>query len=217
MKKEYLVPVIAVILITVFSVAAMMYDRQKTEQINESMKQYQSLLERDHSPTTGNKSAKVTIVEFFDPACETCKVFHPYIKEMMEKFSGKIKLVMRYSPFHPGSDVVVALLEASKLQNKYWETLDAVYKTQSLWTANHVAYPDKLWFLLGDVDLNFKQLEKDMNSDTVRKNIQLDISDGEQLQVTKTPGFFVNGKPLINFGLENLQQMVKSEVDANYK
>lgn len=217
MKKEFLVPVIAVVLIAVFSVAAMMYDRQKTADINESMQQYQSSLVRDHSPTTGDKSAKVTIVEFFDPACETCKVFHPYVKEMMDQYSGKIKLVMRYSPFHQGSDVVVALLEASKLQNKYWETLDAVYKTQSLWTANHQAYPDKLWFLLGDVDLNFKQLEKDMQSEAVRKNIQLDISDGEQLKVTKTPSFFVNGNPLINFGLENLQQMVKSEIDANYK
>ena len=123
---------------------------------------------------------------------------------------------MRYSPFHPGSDAVVALLEASKLQGKYWETLESVYKTQSLWVVNHQAQSEKLWFLLGDVNLDFKQLEKDMKTEAVRQNIQQDISDGEQLQVTKTPGFFVNGKPLINFGLENLQKLVKSEIDANY-
>ena len=82
MKKEYLVPAIAVILIAIFSVAAMMYNQKKTDNINKAMKQYESLLVRDHSPTTGDKSAKVTIVEFFDPACETCKVFHPYVKEM---------------------------------------------------------------------------------------------------------------------------------------
>lgn len=216
MKKEYLVPAIAVILIAIFAVAAMMYDQNKTDKINEAMKQYESLLVRDHSPTTGDKSAKVTIVEFFDPACETCKVFHPYVKQMLDNNPGKVKLVMRYSPFHPGSDVVVALLEASKLQNKYWETLDAVYKTQSVWVVNHKAQSDKLWFLLGDVNLDFKQLEKDMQTELVRQNVQQDISDGEQLQVTKTPGFFVNGKPLINFGLENLQQLVRSEIDANY-
>ena len=216
MNKKVLVPVVAVLLIAVFAIAATLYDQKKTDDINEAMKQYQSLLVRDHSPTTGDKSAKVTIVEFFDPACETCKVFHPYVKDIMAANPGKIKLVMRYSPFHTGSDQVVALLEASRLQNKFWETLEAVYETQSMWTINHQAQPEKLWFLLGNVNLDFKQLEKDMQTSTVMKNIQLDISDGEQLDVTKTPGFFVNGKPLINFGLKQLQQLIQSEIDANY-
>ena len=216
MKKEYLVPIIALLLITIFAVAAMMFNQQKTDEINESMKQHESILVRDHSPTTGDISAKVTIVEFFDPACETCKVFHPYVKDILKANPGKVKLVMRFTPFHPGSDQVVALLEASRLQNKYWETLEAVYKTQSMWTANHRAQPEKLWFLLGDVKLDFKRLENDMKTAAVLNTIKMDISDAEQLNVTKTPGFFVNGKPLINFGLEPLQRLIQSEIDANY-
>ena len=51
----------------------------------------------------------------------------------------------------------------------------------------------------------------------LKKPVQQDISDGRQLQVTKTPGFFVNGKPLIEFGSKQLQQLVDSEIRSNYQ
>lgn len=75
-----------------------------------------SLLVRDYSPTKGSDDAKVTIVEFFDPACETCKAFHPFIGNLMAAHPGKIKVVMRNAAFHHGSDYVVAMLEAARLR-----------------------------------------------------------------------------------------------------
>jgi hypothetical protein len=35
--------------------------------------------------------------------------------------------------------------------------------------------------------------------------------------VTQTPEYFVNGRPLPTWGLEQLQALVKEEVKANYK
>ncbi|MFS8328883.1 thioredoxin domain-containing protein, partial [Vreelandella titanicae] len=32
---------------------------------------------RSHSPILGREDAPVTIVEFFDPACEACRAFYP--------------------------------------------------------------------------------------------------------------------------------------------
>jgi hypothetical protein len=32
----------------------------------------------------------------------------------------KIRLVLRYAPFHRGSDTIVAALEASRRQGKFW-------------------------------------------------------------------------------------------------
>ena len=51
--------------------------------------------ERVNSFTIGNVNAKVQLVEFFDPACETCAQFHPYVKDIMKQNEGKIKLVLR--------------------------------------------------------------------------------------------------------------------------
>lgn len=78
-----------------------------------------SRLVRMHSPVFGPQDAPVTIVEFFDPACETCRAFYPLVKNLMAQHPQKIKLVIRYAAFHQGSDVVVKLLEAAKSQGKY--------------------------------------------------------------------------------------------------
>ncbi len=55
-----------------------------------------------------------------------------------------------------------------------------------------------------------------MNSPAVIKAIEQDIADGQLLGATKTPTFFVNGRPLPSFGYEQLTQLVSAEVDANY-
>ena len=49
---------------------------QKEAQIREAA-QANSVFNRPHSPTYGPSSAKVRIVELFDPACETCRAFYP--------------------------------------------------------------------------------------------------------------------------------------------
>lgn len=216
MKKEYLVPAAVVLLVAVFAVAAYVYDRQKANKLNAEAKQKESYLVREHSPTKGNKNAKVTLVEFFDPACETCKKFHPLVDQIMEEHPGKIKLVMRYLPLHQGSDYVAALLEAARLQHKFWQTLEATFKTQPMWAAHHNPQPKKLWLLLAGVDLDFKKAEQDMQRADVLQNVQQDISDARQLGVSKTPGYFVNGKPLIRFGYRQLKELVESEIEASY-
>ena len=37
-----------------------------------------------------------------------------------------VGLVLRYAPFHEGSDKVVAILEAARRQSKFWETLEVL-------------------------------------------------------------------------------------------
>lgn len=216
MKKQLLIPSTIVLLLAIFAAAAYLYDQQKAQQLTNAAKQKESFLVRDYSPTAGNKNAKVTIVEFFDPACETCRAFHPYVKQLMDDNPGKIRLVMRYAPLHPGSDYVVSMLEATKLQNKFWETLIEMYKMQPHWAAHHNPQPQKLWMLLGEVDLDFKKVEQDMQTAAVIQNVKQDISDGQQLGVSKTPSFFVNGKPLISFGYQQLQDLVKKELQVSY-
>lgn len=216
MKKQIQVPIVGALLLIVFAIAVVIYNEQQTKKLSESVNKNASLLIRDYSPTIGNENAKVTIVEFFDPACETCKAFYPFVKQIMANNPGRIKLVLRYTPFHKGSDYVIKLLEAARLQNKFWETLEATYKSQPSWAAHHNPQPERLWMLLGGVGLDLKKAKEDMQSPTIAQRIQQDMADAQRLQVTKTPGFFVNGKPLVQFGYEQLQQLVEAEVRKNY-
>ena len=216
MNKQTLVMAAGVLLIAVFAIAAFLYNTQKTDELSASTQQNASSLVREHSPTMGDENAKVTIVEFFDPACGTCKDFYPFVKHLMAANPGKIKLVVRHTPLHNGSDEVVKILEAARLQNKYWETLEETYATQSAWAINHTAYPEKLWTILAYSGLDVEKAKQDVRSPSVIQHIQQDMADARQLQVSQTPGFFVNGKPLINFGYRELQDLVESEIRNSY-
>jgi len=216
MKKQYLVWVSGLILVIFFIAATIFYDAQKAAQRSDIANENSSLLVRDYSPVKGNPDAKVTIVEFFDPACETCSAFYPFVEQLMEANPGKIKLVLRYTPFHDGSDYVVKILEAAREQDKYWETLEAAFASQPAWASHHQPQPEKLWSYLGQIGLDLEKVKNDMHSSVIADRIRQDMADARQLQVTKTPGYFVNGKPLVQFGSQQLQSLVEAEVRIQY-
>jgi protein-disulfide isomerase len=171
-----------------------------------------SALVRVHSPSEGSADAPVVIVEFFDPACDTCSMFYPMVKQLMAQHPGKIRLVMRYAPFHQGSDKVVAVLEAARRQGKFWPTLEALLSSQPQWVTNHVANVDNVWPALKSVGLNLEQLAFDKTSPELQQVIAQDLRDANTLGVTQTPEYFVNGKPLPSFGFEQLVQLVNAEL-----
>lgn len=172
----------------------------------------QSRLVRMHSPVLGPQSAPVTIVEFFDPACETCRAFHPIVKGLMAQYPQDVKVVIRYAPFHQGSDQVVKLLEAAKRQGKYEMVLDAVLAAQPAW-ADH-ARPDieKAFLAAEMVGLDLAKARQDMQEPGMQALLKQDVDDLTALKVSKTPTFFVNGRSLPSFGPDQLAALVAEEV-----
>ncbi len=217
MKKNHIIIVTLLILVTIFALATYFYNAKQVETKNQLAAQNTSALIADHSPRKGNPHAKVTIVEFVDPACETCKTFHPIIKDLLKKYPAKINVVIRYAPFHQGSDQMVAILEAARKQGKFWDTLDLMFDTQASWAIHHQARPDLFWKILQKANLlDLARLQQDMNDPTIAKVIQKDLADGQALGANKTPTFFVNGKPLPSFGYQQLMNLVNSELATNY-
>ena len=74
----------------------------------------------------------------------------------------------------------------------------------------------RLWPLLPKAGLDVERIRKDMADPEIAKAIEQDMADARTLGVQKTPGFFVNGRPLEPFGFEPLQTLIEAEVAANY-
>jgi len=166
-------------------------------------------LDRAHAPSVGSADAPVVIVEFLDPACETCAVFYPAVKEMIAANPGRIRVALRWAPFHNGSRDVVALLEAARKQDQFWPALERLLATQSVWAVNHTANVETAWAQLGGLDLDRDQILADMRGPEIAQIIEQDLADAASLNVTMTPEFFVNGRPLPSFGWEQLTQLVE--------
>lgn len=215
--KYVLFGVSSLLLIAAFLFASLYYKGQKAEKFGFMAQENAATFVREHSQILGAEDAKVYLVEFMDPACETCAAFAPFVKQMMAENKGKIKLILRYAPFHDGAEYFVTILEAAKKQGRYWETLDVMYKSQPYWASHHNPQPEKIWqFLPKVVGLNIEQLKKDMSDPAIAKRIAQDLADAKTLETRKTPGFFVNGKPLQTFGYSQLQQLVQTEINIQY-
>jgi len=216
MKRNMIVTATAILFIVLFFLATAIYKKQSQSEQENASSINPEYIQRDYSPTTGPADAKVTIVEFFDPACGTCSAFYPFVKKLMKDNPGKVKLVLRYLPLHQNSGVVVQYFEAARLQGLFWQTLERAYQTRDAWIDHHVVRPEKFWLQLDGLGLDMEKLNKDVQSAEIIRRVKQDIQDAQQLNVNKTPGFFVNGKPLVYFGAQQLQQLVESEIAANY-
>ncbi len=208
MKQRNIFIAAAALLILVFAGGAFLYQKQQADAAAQLAQQNMAALVRADAPSFGNPDAPVHIVEFLDPACETCRQFYPMVKALMAEHPGKIRLSLRYAPFHRGSDVVVKVLEASRKQGKFEATLEALLFQQDVWVHNHTARPELIGPLLAPLGMDLVQLQNDASAPDVAAVIARDLADAKTLNVTMTPEFFVNGKPLPQFGFTQLKQLV---------
>jgi len=208
MKQKNLFIAAALVLIVAFFVGAFFYQKQQSEKAAQLAAQNLAVLLRADAPSFGNPDAPVHIVEFFDPACDTCRDFYPMVKALMAEHPGKIRLSMRYAPFHPGSEPVVKALEAARKQGQFRQTLEALFNAQPDWVRNHTAYVDSIWRALDPLGLDMARLQNDMNAPEIAATIARDVADAKTMNVTATPEYFVNGKPLPSFGFDQLKNLV---------
>ena len=216
MKRQYVVLIAVAGLLIAFALASHLYTSQQADRIGALAAAADSPLERPHSRGSGPANARVVLVEFFDPACETCRVFHPYVKAMLAEHRNRVRLVLRYAPFHQGSDTMVKILEAAALQDRFWETLQVMYDTQPEWASHHHPQPEKIWEFLPRAGVDVDRVRRDARDPKFVEIIEQDLADGRALGVRKTPQFFVNGQPLVRFGYDQLKSMLDAEVAKQY-
>lgn len=214
MKHKTLFIVTAVALVLAFLVGAWLYKSRQADPPARLAERNDAHLVRMHSPTLGKPDAKVRIVEFIDPACGTCAKFYPMVKRILADHPEQIRLVLRWAPFHKGSDAVVAVLEATRKQGKLWPALEALLKSQAEWAPHHTAQVDLVWKHLEGLGLNLEQVRADMTAPEIARVIEQDLADVKALHITKTPEFFVNGKPLPQFGYGPLITLVNEALGS---
>lgn len=208
MKQKNIFIAAAALLILVFAGGAFLYQKQQAAQAAQLAQQNMAALVRADAPSFGKPDAPVHIVEFFDPACGTCREFYPMVKALMAEHPDKIRLSLRYAPFHPGSEPVVRALEAARNQGQFKQALEALFVSQNEWVVNHTANINAAWPRLGALGLDMTRLQSDMSTPAVDAMIARDLADAKTLNVTMTPEYFVNGKPLPQFGFAELKQLV---------
>ena len=96
---------------------------------------------------------------------------------------------------------------AAEGQGKFWEYHDRLFK-------NYNRLSDQIiQKIVGGLDLDKTEFDKQMSSSAVMTRIQKDLRDGVNAGVRSTPTVFVNGKRLRNRKPEGFEQAIKKELE----
>ena len=218
MKKDVVrLAGVAAVLVAVLLVAAAFYTRsQKQEQEAKVAQQVaastsgggpgdNSAFVRPHSRSQGPKDAKVTVVEFLDPECESCRAMYPMVKHLLGRIRqprAAGRALHAVSPQLPaGGRRAGGCRRAGALLGDAGE----LFLNQPRWGDHHAPRPEVIPQLAEQLGLDMEAYRRSVATDVHRKVADTDRKDGESLGVTGTPTFFVNGKRLENLGYEHPQ------------
>jgi protein-disulfide isomerase len=143
------------------------------------------------APVRGASDARVTVVEFSDFECPFCKRATGTMTSLLEKYSGKIKLVYRDFPLesiHPLARRAAEAARCARDGGKFWEYHDVLF------AESPKLAPDDLKRYAVQVGLDAGKFDACLSSGTHSADVQSDIDEGQRLGITATPVFFINGR-----------------------
>lgn len=169
----------------------------------------QDTLIRADSPQLGPDDARVTIVEFLDPECESCRAAFPMVKQIMTENENDVRLVVRYFPLHNNSVLAARATEAAGEQGKYWEMQELLFVNQPVWGEQQTPQTELFIQYANELGLDVEAFRTVLASDKYMDKVQRDQQDGQALGVRGTPTFFVNGELI---SIDELPAMVRREL-----
>jgi len=167
---------------------------------NQNQNQNQVNIRAD-APATGNKNAKVAVVEFSDFQCPFCESFASgAFKEIKNKYidTGKILFIFRHFPLtslHKNAQKAAEAAECANKQGKFFQYHDLLFGKGGADGAGLDTISLKQY--AKDLGLNQAQFDNCLDSGAAASAIAKDISDGATAGVSGTPTLFVNGKKIV--------------------
>jgi len=147
----------------------------------------------DPALVRGPADAPVTIVEFSDYQCPSCKRAQPVLDQVLQEFKGKVRLVHKDFPVpsHKGALPAAEAARCAAAQGVFWEYHDLLY----------LAVPDfsreDLVRYAGRLSLDRDAFTSCIDARQFRKQVEADVAEGRAIGLTGTPTFLINDSVLV--------------------
>lgn len=142
---------------------------------------------------TGNKNAKVTLVEFSDFECPYCSQFEPTVTKVLQDYKDKVRVVYKHYPLtsiHPQAQKAAEAAECAGDQGKFWDMHAKLFGNQTTLSVDNF----KVW--AKDLGLNTSKFNSCLDKGDKAAKVAADQKYGDSVGVTGTPTSFVNGYPV---------------------
>lgn len=155
----------------------------------------------------GRADAPVTLVEYGDFQCPTCKLAFPAVKIVLQRFGAEIRFAYRHFPLeepHPLALPAAEAAECAAAQGRFWEMHDVLFDNQPRFERHQL---DEYARRLG---LDMARFGAGLDAHEHVGKVRADQESGARSHVRGTPGFFVNGGIVdISFGMRSLFDAVE--------
>ena len=164
---------------------------------------------------TGNPDAPVMLTEFGDYESEACAKANEIVKQLLEKFEGKLKFNFRHFP----------LTQVYQRSMKAAEAAVAASQEGKFWPMHNLLFAQRRNLGLTSLKVHSKEagvtnkkfLEELMNS-TYGWHVRNDLLEGLDLGVRDVPTFFINGELFVGKPtLDNLSKGIEAALKASKK
>ncbi len=176
-----------------------------------------SLLVKDNSHMTGQKNAKVTVVEFGDYQCPACGYAEPIVEQVLADYKSNpdFNFVFRNFPLpmHANAQAAALAAETAVAQGKFWEMHNKIYQAQAQWS--DLSDPtDTFAGYAQELGLDVNKFKDSLKKKEFSSAVSDDLSDGQTLGINATPTFYING---IKFETVLSLDKFKAEIDKRLK
>lgn len=162
----------------------------------------------DH--TKGPEHARVTLVEYGDFECPSCKMAVPTPDLLLDRYPGKIRFIYRHFPLeeaHPHALAAAEASEAAAAQGKFWELHALLFQHQA-----HLK-PKDLYRYAGEVGLDLVRYTAEMDDHIYLQKVREHVAGGRRSHIRATPSFFLDGVIQdVSYGMQGLHDAVEAAV-----
>jgi len=154
----------------------------------------------------GSEHAPVTLIEYGDFECPSCKVAVPTPKLLLDRFPNRVRFIFRHFPVedaHPHALLAAEAAEAAAAQGKFWVMHDMLFAHQA-----HLRDLD-LRRYAGELGLDLARYAAEMDDHIYLQRVREHAQGGRRSHIRATPTFFVNGVVQdISYGMQSLHDAV---------
>ena len=143
----------------------------------------------DSEQAWGSAEAPVDIIIYSDIECPFCGRFHDTVKQIQDQYKDEVRIAFRHFPlsFHPNAVPAALAVECAGDQGKFWEYLDALYKSSD--SLGEDVYST----VAADLKLNKSKFSDCFSSKKFQTKINDDRSSGLAAGISGTPGSIILG------------------------
>jgi protein-disulfide isomerase len=163
------------------------------------------------SPTLGPADAKVTLFEFADFECPSCRQLDLVLRDLLPRHP-EVRLVFKHYPLteiHPWAMTAAIASQCAFQQNPaaFWKIHHAIFDAQEVISASNVW--DKMLELGTEVGLDKDVYRSCMSNPETADQVKENIEQGRTLAITATPTTFVDGRRVVGPERSTIEQYVE--------